>query len=43
MEDKRQFVYSSRNGIGKEAITHYNVINNNNNYTLGNSDLVEIC
>ena len=34
MEDKRQFVYSSKNNIGKEAITHYSVIKNNNNYSL---------
>ena len=34
MEDKRQFVYSSKNGIGKEAITHYSVIKNNNNYSM---------
>lgn len=34
MEDKRQFVYSSKNGVGKEAITHYEVIKNNNNYSM---------
>lgn len=34
MEDKRQFVYSSKNGIGKEAITHYSVLKNNSNYSL---------
>ena len=34
MEDKRQFVYSSKNGIGKEAITHYEVIKNNNSYSM---------
>jgi len=34
MEDKRQFVYSSKNGMGKEAITHYSVIKNNNNYSM---------
>ena len=34
MEDKRQFVYSSKNGIGKEAITHYEVIKNNSNYSM---------
>ena len=34
MEDKRQFVYSSKNGIGKEAITHYSVIKNNSNYSM---------
>jgi len=33
-EDKRQFVYSSKNGMGKEAITHYSVIKNNNNYSM---------
>ena len=34
MEDKRQFVYSSKNGSGKEAITHYSVIKNCNNYSM---------
>ena len=34
MEDKRQFVYSSKSGIGKEAITHYDVIKNNSNYSM---------
>ena len=34
MEDKRQFVYSSKSGEGKEAITHYSVIKNNNNYSI---------
>lgn len=34
MEDKRQFVYSSKNGQGKEAITHYSVLNNNNSYSM---------
>ena len=34
MEDKRQFVYSSRTGMGKEAITHYEVLKNNNNYSM---------
>lgn len=34
MEDKKQFVYSSRNGIGKEAITHYFTLKNNNNYSM---------
>ena len=33
-EDRRQFVYSSKSGIGKEAITHYEVIKNNNNYSM---------
>ena len=34
IEDRRQFVYSSKNGIGKEAITHYSSIKNNNNYSM---------
>lgn len=34
MEDRNQFVYSSKNGHGKEAITHYNVIKNNHDYSL---------
>ena len=34
VEDKRQFVHSSKNGYGKEAITHYEVIKNGNNCTL---------
>lgn len=34
MEDRNQFVYSSKNGHGKEAITHYNVIKNNRDYSL---------
>ena len=34
MEDRRQFVYSSKNGMGKEAITHYSVINNNKDYSM---------
>jgi 23S rRNA pseudouridine1911/1915/1917 synthase len=34
MEDRRQFVYSSKNGIGKEAITHYSVIKNNKDYSM---------
>ena len=34
MEDRRQFVYSSKSGQGKEAITHYEVIKNNNNYSM---------
>lgn len=33
-ENKQQFVYSSKNNDGKEAITHYSVIKNNNNYSL---------
>ena len=34
MENKQQFVYSSKNNQGKEAITHYSVLKNNNNYSL---------
>lgn len=34
LEDKNQFVYSSRNNQGKEAITHYSVIKNKGNYSL---------
>ena len=34
MEDRRQFVYSSKSNQGKEAITHYEVIKNNNNYSM---------
>ena len=34
MENKKQFVYSSKNKEGKEAITHYSVIKINNNYSL---------
>jgi len=34
MEDRRQFVYSSKSNQGKEAITHYSVIKNNNNYSM---------
>lgn len=33
-EDRQQFVYSSKNGIGKEAITHYSVLKRNNNYSM---------
>lgn len=33
-EDRQQFVYSSKNGIGKEAITHYSVLKSNNNYSM---------
>ena len=33
-ENKRQFVYSSKNGMGKEAITHYSVLKNNKNYSM---------
>ena len=34
MENSKQFVYSSKNNEGKEAITHYNVIKSKNNYSL---------
>ena len=34
LEDKNQFVYSSKNNQGKEAITHYSSIKNNNDYSL---------
>ena len=34
VENKRQFVYSSKNGVGKEAITHYSVLKNNNTYSM---------
>ena len=34
LEDRNQFVYSSKNNRGKEAITHYSVIKNNNDYSL---------
>ena len=34
MEDRNQFVYSSKNNYGKEAITHYSSIKNNNDYSL---------
>ena len=33
-EDRRQFVYSSKDKTGKEAITHYTAIKHNKNYTL---------
>ena len=33
-ENKQQFVYSSKNNQGKEAITHYSVLKSNNNYSL---------
>ena len=33
-ENKGQFVYSSKNNDGKEAITHYSIIKNNNSYSL---------
>ena len=34
VEDRNQFVHSSRNGMGKEAITHYSVLKNNTNYSM---------
>ena len=34
LENKQQFVYSSKNNEGKEAITHYSSIKNNNNYSM---------
>lgn len=34
LENHHQFVYSSKNNQGKEAITHYQVLKYNNNYTL---------
>ena len=34
VEDRNQFVHSSKSNNGKEAITHYSVIKNNNNYSL---------
>ena len=34
LENREQFVYSSKNKEGKEAITHYHAIKNNNNYSL---------
>ena len=34
LENRQQFVYSSKNNEGKEAITHYSVIKNNPNYSL---------
>ena len=34
VEDKKQFVHSVKNKMGKEAITHYSLIKNNNNYSL---------
>ena len=33
-ENRGQFVYSSKNNDGKEAITHYSIIKNNNSYSL---------
>ena len=33
-EDKMGFIHSSNNGRGKEAITHYSLIKNNNDYSL---------
>ena len=34
LENRQQFVYSSKNKEGKEAITHYSVIKNNSSYSL---------
>ena len=34
MEDRNQFVYSSKNNYGKEAITHYSSIKNSKDYSL---------
>ena len=34
LENSKQFIYSSKNKEGKEAITHYTVIKNRNNYSL---------
>ena len=34
LENRNQFIYSSKNKQGKEAITHYTVVDNNNNYSL---------
>ncbi len=33
-ENKQQFIYSSKDNTGKEAITYYSVIKNNKNYSL---------
>jgi len=33
-ENHQQFVYSSKDNSGKEAITHYSVVKNNNTYSL---------
>ena len=33
-ENHQQFVYSSSDNTGKEAITHYSLVKNNNNYSL---------
>ena len=33
-EDRKQFVHSTKNDNGKEAITHYSLVKNNNNYSL---------
>ena len=33
-ENHQQFVYSSKDNTGKEAITHYSLIKTNNNYSL---------
>lgn len=34
LENKQQFVYSSKNNQGKEAITHYQTIKSNKNYSM---------
>ena len=34
LENRGQFIYSSKNKEGKEAITHYSVIKNNKDYSL---------
>ena len=34
MEDRNQFIYSTKNNNGKEAITHYSSIKNNSDYSL---------
>ena len=34
LENRNQFIYSSKNNEGKEAITHYSSLKNNNSYSL---------
>ena len=34
VEDKKQFVYSTKGEYGKEAITHYSVLKSSNNYSM---------
>lgn len=34
LENRNQFIYSSKNNKGKEAITHYSSLKNNNSYSL---------